>query len=97
MRAAMPSLDAARTALGASTAKLAERVASIGSCKGSSTSFTAQRGRAALLPTGLALLEVDTEAAETAVAAKVGWLERVCMCSDCAIVCCLSIETKSTG
>ena len=67
----MPSLDAARTALAASTAKLAERVASIGSCKGSSTSFAAQRGRAALLPKEPALLEVDTEAAETAVAEKV--------------------------
>ena len=84
----MPSLDAARTALAASTAKLAERVASIGSCKGSSTSFAAQRGRAALLPKGPALLEVDTEAAETAVAEKVEalrmfeWRNHVhCMCA----------------
>ena len=73
LRTAVPSLDAARTALAASTAKLAERVSSIGSCKGSSTSFAAQRGQAARLPTGpAALLEVDTEAAETAVADKVG-------------------------
>ena len=71
LRTAVPSLDAARTALAASTAKLAERVSSIGSCKGSSTSFAAQRGRAALLPMPAALLEVDTEAAETAVAEKV--------------------------
>ena len=72
LRTAVPSLDAARTALAASTAKLAERVSSIGSCKGSSTSFAAQRGQAARLPTGpAALLEVDTEAAETAVAEKV--------------------------
>ena len=72
LRTAVPSLDAARTALAASTAKLAERVSSIGSCKGSSTSFAAQRGQAARLPMPAALLEVDTEAAETAVAEKVG-------------------------
>ena len=70
-------MDAARTALAASTAKLAERVSSIGSCKGSSTSFAAQRGRAALLPTEPAvLLEVDTEAAESAVAEKVRYERR---------------------
>ena len=85
LRAAMPSLDAARTALAASTAKLADRVASIGSCKGSSTSFAAQRGRAALLPAGAALLEVDTECAETAVAEKVAAFGRASVCWQFAV------------